>query len=140
MSDTAATPSEVVSAYFAGVTAGDAAAVSALFASDAVLQNATGTLDGADAIRRMYEGGLSSSTMVPSPRQYVVDGERVAVEIDLKADGHDVILGDFFTVRGGLITRLAIYSLTPDGGRLMKDVGADPARRDTTRQSAQGVS
>ena len=120
-------PVEVVAAYFAAVTAGDAAAVADLFASDALLHNAAGTLSGAEAIRRMYEGGLAAGKMIPSPRTPVVDGENVAVEIDLNAGGTEIVLGDFFTVQNGKITRLAIYSLTPAGGRLLDDVGVDPS-------------
>lgn len=126
---TASSPAEVVAAYFAGVAAGDATAVADLFAADAVLQNAAGTLSGADAIRRMYDGGLKAGKMIPSPGKLVVDGDNVAVEIDLNANGSQVVLGDFFTVRNGKITRLAIYSLTPNGGRLLEDVGVDPSSR-----------
>ncbi|NDV06128.1 aldehyde dehydrogenase family protein [Rhodococcus sp. IEGM 248] len=126
---TASSPAEVVAAYFAGVAAGDAAAVADLFAPDALLHNAAGTLSGAEAIGRMYEGGLKAGKMIPSPRTPVVDGENVSVEIDLNANGSQIVLGDFFTVRDGKITRLAIYSLTPDGGRLLNDVGVDPSSR-----------
>jgi ketosteroid isomerase-like protein len=124
----ALSPADVVTAYFAGVTAGDAAAVTALFAPDAVLRNAAGTLTGSEAIGRMYHGGLNAgTTMRPSPRRLLVDGDDVAVEIDLEVNGNVVVLGDFFTVRDGLISSLSIYSLTPAGGRLLDDVGVDPA-------------
>ncbi|MBA4865180.1 nuclear transport factor 2 family protein [Streptomyces sp. PSKA54] len=119
-------PVEVVAAYFAGVTAADAHAVADLFAPDAVLQNAAGTLTGADAIRRMYENGLAPGAMKPHPKPFVVDGENVAVEIDLIANGSAVTLGDFFTIRNGKIERLAIYSLSPTDGRLFDKVGIDP--------------
>ncbi|MFI6435386.1 nuclear transport factor 2 family protein [Streptomyces sp. NPDC050759] len=119
-------PVEVVNAYFASVTAADPQAVAALFAADAVLQNAAGTLTGADAIRRMYENGLAPGAMKPDPKRLVVDGENVAVEIDLIANGNSVALADFFTVRDGKIARLAIYSLTPTDGRLFDKVGVDP--------------
>ncbi|XVQ09642.1 nuclear transport factor 2 family protein [Spirillospora sp. CA-255316] len=119
-------PADVVSAYFAGVTAGDAAAVAALFAEDAVLRNAAGTLTGAEAIRRMYENGLAAGAMAPTPRPLIVDGENVAVEIDLVTNGGQVTLGDFFTIRDGKIQRLAIYTLTPADGRLFDEVGVDP--------------
>lgn len=121
------TPRAVVEAYFAGVTAGDPAAVAGLFAPDAVLVNAAGTLSGADAIARMYSAGLSPGAMVPRPWRWAVDGDTVAVEIDLVAHGQQISLADFFTVRDGRIQRLAIYSLNPAGGRLLDDVGADPA-------------
>ncbi|GAA4024798.1 nuclear transport factor 2 family protein [Streptomyces plumbiresistens] len=119
-------PVEVVTAYFAAVTAADAKAVADLFAPDAVLHNAAGTLNGADAIGRMYENGLAPGAMTPTPKRFVVDGESVAVEIDLVANGSAVTLGDFFTVRNGKIERLAIYSLTPTDGRLFDKVGVDP--------------
>jgi ketosteroid isomerase-like protein len=119
-------PVEVVNAYFASVTAADPQAVAELFAADAVLQNAAGTLTGADAIRRMYENGLAPGAMKPNPRRFVVDGETVAVEIDLTANGSAVALADFFTIRDGKIERLAIYSLTPADGRLFDKVGVDP--------------
>ncbi|OZC54789.1 nuclear transport factor 2 family protein [Rhodococcus sp. RS1C4] len=131
---TAASPVEVVDAYFAGVRAGDAGAVSALFAEDALLHNAAGTLTGAEAISRMYFGGLAPGAMSPSPRHVIADGENVAVEIDLHTAGSTVVLGDFFTVRNGKIVRLAIYSLSPDGGRLLNKVGVDPTSSSTSRK------
>ncbi|MCR3721992.1 MULTISPECIES: nuclear transport factor 2 family protein [Prauserella salsuginis group] len=122
-------PTDVVAAYFAGVTAGDPIAVADLFASDAVLQNSAGTFHGADAIRRMYENGLAPGAMKPSPQDPIVDGEHVAVEIDLIANGEHVTLGDFFTVRDSKIQRLTIYSLTQTDGRLFDKVGVDPDAR-----------
>ena len=119
-------PSQVVTAYFAGVTAGDAAAVADLFAEDATLHNAAGTMTGSDAIRRMYEQGLATAQMTPTPRTMVIDGDTVAVEIDLEVGGAHVKLGDFFTIRSGRIQQLSIYSLTPSGGRLLEKVGVDP--------------
>ncbi|MGW0707920.1 nuclear transport factor 2 family protein [Streptomyces sp. NPDC002643] len=119
-------PVEVVTAYFDGVTAADPGTVADLFAPDAVLQNAAGTLTGADAIRRMYENGLAPGAMKPTPKRFVVDGEHVAVEIDLIANGNAVALADFFTIRDGKIERLVIYSLTPTDGRLFDKVGVDP--------------
>jgi hypothetical protein len=119
----------VVNAYFACVTAGNADAVTSLFADEAVLQNAAGTLIGADAIRRMYRKGLRPGAMKPTPRKMVVDGDKVAVEIDLVTNGGSVALADFFTVVEGKIQRLAIYSLTPTDGRLFEKVGVDPEAR-----------
>ena len=81
---------------------------------------------GNDAIRRMYEQGLAGAKMTPSPGRLVIDGDTVAVEIDLEVDGAPVRLGDFFTIRSGRIQQLSIYSLTPNGGRLLEKVGVDP--------------
>ncbi|MFI6310104.1 nuclear transport factor 2 family protein [Nocardia fusca] len=118
----------MVKAYFACVAAGNPEAVAGLFAEEAVLHNAAGTLLGAAAIKRMYENGLGPGVMQPRPRRLVVDGTKVAVEIDLLTGGNTVPLADFFTVVDGKITRLAIYSLTPTGGRLLDKVGIDPTK------------
>ena len=120
------TSTEIVAAYFDGVKAGDAEAVADLFASNARLTNAAGTLQGADAIRRMYRNGLTAGKMTPSPHPPVVHGDHVAVEIDLDANGVSLKLGDFFTVRDGKIQSLTIYSLTPTDARVFEDVGVDP--------------
>src|SRR5438094_622300 len=119
---------EIVAAYFEGVKAGDADAVAALFAPDARLTNAAGILEGAAAIRRMYQNGLTPGAMTPSPCPPVVNGDHVAVEIDLNANGVTLKLGDFFTIRDGKIESLTIYSLTPSDARVFDDVGIDPAR------------
>jgi hypothetical protein len=119
-------PADIVAAYFAGVKAGDADAVASLFAADAELTNAAGTLKGVDAIRRMYKNGLAPGAMTPNPRPPVVDGDQVAVEIDLDANGVPLKLGDFFTVKNGKIQRLVIYSLAPTDARLFEKVGVDP--------------
>lgn len=122
-------PEEVVTAYFAAVTDGDPARVAGLFAADAVLVNAAGTLNGSDAISRMYHNGMAKNTMQPAPGQLLVADERVAVEIDLTTNGQTVKLCDIFTVRNGEIISLVIYSLAPAGGRLFDDVGIDPAAK-----------
>jgi hypothetical protein len=126
---TTSTLAQVVQAYFAGVTAGDVEAVASLFADDAVLQNAAGTLEGAEAIRRMYQNGLAPGAMRPQVGPLVIDGDVVAVEIDLHTGGTRVALADFFTIRDGKIQRLVIYSLTPTGGRLFDGIGVDPTTR-----------
>ena len=115
-------PVVVVDAYFAAVTSGDPSAVAALFAEDAELHSATGTLRGSEEISAMYEAGLQPGAMKPSPKPYVASGEHVAVEIDLDANGKHLRLGDFFTIRSGKIQRLAIYSLTPTDTRLFDDL------------------
>lgn len=115
-----------MNAYFACVAAGNAEAVAGLFADEAVLENAAGTLVGSAAIRRMYENGLKPGAMRPSPRKMVVEGSKVAVEIDLDANGQSMTLADFFTVVDGKIQRLAIYSLTPQDGRFFDKADLDP--------------
>ncbi len=75
--------------------------------------NAAGTLEGADAITTDVRERPRARCVEAESRTLVVDGERVAVEIELDADGSAVTLADFFTVRDGKIQRLAIYSLAP---------------------------
>lgn len=118
--------SEVVAAYFAAVAAGDPAKVAGLFANDAVLVNAAGSLYGSEAISRMYHNGLAQNSMQPAPGELLIDGEKVAVEIDLTTNGQTVKLCDIFVIRHGKISSLSIYSLEPAGGRLFDDVGIDP--------------
>lgn len=119
-------PAGVVNSYFAAVRAGDADAVARLFTDYAVFVNAAGTLVGAEAIGRMYRNGLASEVMVPAPGPLLIDGDNVAVEIDLTVGDANVQLCDFFATRDGKIERLAIYSRAPTDGRLFDDIGVDP--------------
>jgi hypothetical protein len=45
----------------------------------------------------------------PAPGALVVDGNRAAVEIDLLRGGRHILVGDFFTIDGDKIRRLAIF-------------------------------
>jgi hypothetical protein len=45
----------------------------------------------------------------PTPGPFVVDGNRVAVEIDLLMGGRRTAVGDFFTIEGDKILRLVIF-------------------------------
>ena len=104
-------PESVVRAYFEAVEAGDAQSVRSLFAPDAELSSAAGSVTGADGIGVMYERAFSTGASRPRPGPLVVDGERIAVQIELETDGGSARLGDFFTISDGRIQRLAIYSL-----------------------------
>jgi len=94
-----------------------------------VLENAAGTLVGSQAIKRMYQNGLKPGAMRPSPRQMVIEGNKVGVEIDLDANGQSMTLADFFTIVDGKIQRLAIYSLTPGDSRFFDKAGVDPGAK-----------
>jgi ketosteroid isomerase-like protein len=103
-------PAEVAHAYFAAVTAHDADAIAACFAEDAELVTNTGTFDGREAIRGFYRDSLlQSSDVRPAPGPLIVDGNRVAVEIDLLRGGRHIAVGDFFTIDGDTIRRLVIF-------------------------------
>ncbi len=103
-------PTAVVRAYFEGITAHDADAVQACFADDAELVTAAGKFEGAEAIGGFYRDNLfQSADLRPSPGPLIVDGNRVAVEIDLLTGGRHIAVGDFFTVNGDKIRRLVIF-------------------------------
>src|SRR5260370_2909681 len=77
-------PADVAQAYFAGVTAHDADAIAACFAEDAELVTNTATFHGREAIGGFYRDSLLQSDDVrPSPGPFIVDGNRLAVEIHL---------------------------------------------------------
>jgi hypothetical protein len=103
-------PADVAHAYFVGVTAHDADAIAACFAEDAELVTNTGTFQGREAIRGFYRDTLlQSDDVLPSPGPLIVDGNRVAVEIDLLRGGRHIAVGDFFTIDGDTISRLVIF-------------------------------
>ncbi len=100
----------MVGAYFAAVTAHDVDAVQACFTPDAELVTAAGTYRGAAAIGDFYrEGAFQFEDLTPAPGPLLVDGTRVAVEIDLLMGGEHSPVADFFTIEGGRISRLVIY-------------------------------
>ncbi len=103
-------PADVARAYFAGVTAHDADAIQACFADDAELVTNTGTFHGSAAIGGFYRDTLFQTDDVrPTPGPLIVDGNRVAVEIDLLRGGQHILVGDFFTIERDKIRRLVIF-------------------------------
>jgi ketosteroid isomerase-like protein len=103
-------PADVAHAYFAAVTAHDPEAIQACFADDAELVTNTGTYRGREAIGGFYRDTLLQYDDVrPAPGPLIVDGNRVAVEIDLFRGGRHIAVGDFFTIEGGKIRRLIIF-------------------------------
>jgi ketosteroid isomerase-like protein len=106
-------PAEVATIYFAAVTDHDADAVAACFADDGELVTATGTYRGPEAIADFYRRyAFQFDDLRPSPGPFVVEGDRVAVEIDLFMGGRSSPVADFFTVVAGRIQRLVIYGLS----------------------------
>lgn len=103
-------PTAVVRAYFAAITAHDADAVQACFADDAELVTTTGAYQGPAAIGSFYrDNAFLIDDLRPTPGPLLVDGNRVAVEIDLLAGGRRTAVGDFFTIEDDKIRRLVIY-------------------------------
>jgi len=85
-------------------------AVQACFADNAELVTTTGTYRGPAAIGGFYRDSLLQSDDVrPSPGPFIVDGNRLAVEIDLLRGGRHIAVGDFFTIDGDTISRLVIF-------------------------------
>ena len=101
----------VIDAYFAALRARDADALGALFTDNADLVTVAGTFTGPTAIAGFYRDlAFQVEDLWPEPGPLIVDGERVAVEIELRMNGKVSLVGDFFTLRNGRIERLLICS------------------------------
>jgi ketosteroid isomerase-like protein len=103
-------PAEVARSYFAAVSTRDAARIRTVFAPDSELVTAAGTFHGPEEIANFYAGSaFAFEDLQPRPGRFVVDGDHVAVEIELRMGGRTSLVADFFTVTGDRIRRLAIY-------------------------------
>ena len=103
-------PAAVARAYFAAITAHDADAIQACFTDDAELVTAAGTYDGPQAIGDFYrQNAFQFEDLRPTPGPFLIDGDRLAVEIQLRMGGRDSPVADFFTIEGDKIRRLVIY-------------------------------
>jgi len=101
-------------AYFAAIRARDADALGALFTDDAELVTTAGTFAGRDAIVSFYRDlAFGIDDLSPEPGAFIVDGTRVAVEIELRMGGRVSLVADVFTLSKGRIARVAIYSGPP---------------------------
>jgi hypothetical protein len=101
----------VAERYFAAVKARDVEGIRRVFGREAELLTVAGTYRGSDEIARFY-GDLvfGASELDPRPGEFLVDGDRLAVEIELRLDGNVSRVADVFTIRDGLIERLGIYN------------------------------
>ena len=109
-------PTEVVEAYVKAVRASDLNGLRAVFADDAEVFSLpmegmeSGHPKGVDAIVAFFgklledRGGAD-----PHPGPLMVVGDRVAVEIDVHHRDYIEEVSDFFTIKSGKITRLAVY-------------------------------
>ena len=103
-----------VDGYFDAIRRRDVEALAALFTDDAQLVTLAGTFVGPVAIAAFYRDlAFAVDDLWPEPGHYVVDGERVGVEIRLRMNGKVSLVGDFFTLAGDKIARLAIYGGPP---------------------------
>jgi ketosteroid isomerase-like protein len=105
----------VIDAYFAAIRAKDADALGALFTENADLVTVAGTFTGRAAIAGFYRDiAFQVEDLWPEPGPLIIDGERVAVEIELRMNGKVSLVGDFFTLRNGRIERLLICTGPPE--------------------------
>ena len=56
---------------------------------------------------------FSIDDLWPEPGPLIVDGDRVAVEIQLRMGGSTTLVADVFTLDDGRIRRVAIYNGPP---------------------------
>lgn len=109
-------PASVATRYFAAIRARDVEAIRSCFADDSELINAAGTVVGRDAIAEFYaKTAFAFGDLEPHPGPYILDGDRLAVEIDLRMAGRSNRVADVFEIRDGLIHRLAIYMMPTPG-------------------------
>jgi len=104
-------PAAAADAYFKAVASRDVEGIRRAFAPDAELVTAAGRYRGPDQIAGFYRDLVFGARVLePRPGPYVVEGRRLAVEIELRMDDSVSSVADFFTVsEEGLIERLAIY-------------------------------
>jgi aldehyde dehydrogenase (NAD+) len=106
---------DAVNAYFNAMRNRDAAAHRELFTEDAQLVTPFGTFVGVDAIVAFYRDfAFSVDDLWPEPGPLLISGDRVAVELRALSNGQMSLVGDFFTLRDGKISRLAIYMGAPE--------------------------
>lgn len=103
---------ELADRYFSAIRSRDHDAVAAVFSPDAELITPTGTYVGPDEIAGFYrESAFAFDDLDPAPGPFLVDGDRLAVEIDLRMGGTTNRVADFFTFDDAGIRRLAVYLL-----------------------------
>jgi len=105
-------PAAVADAYFTAVTTRDVERLRGLFTPDAVLDTQGTVFRGSETIARFYaEGAFGFDDLLPRTAAPVVDGDRVAVQIDLRIAGSHAAVEDVFTVAGDRIASLVIRGL-----------------------------
>lgn len=85
-----------------------------VFTSDAQLVTLAGTFTGPEAIAGFYRDlAFTVDDLWPDPGPLLVSDDRVAVEIRLRMNDNVTLVGDFFTLAGGQISRLVVYTGPP---------------------------
>ncbi len=107
-------PAETAAAYFAAINARDTAGIQQVFAAQAELITPAGRVVGPAAIAEFYAAhAFTAADLHAQPGPLLVDGDRVGVEIVLQMHGGRTRVADFFEIRAGCITRLAVYLAGP---------------------------
>jgi limonene-1,2-epoxide hydrolase len=109
----------VVAEYLAGVNAFDVEAIVATFAPDAYVNDARREVRGIDAIRRWVEKEMVGDHVTMDPIE-VVDHHGDTI-VRSRYDGtynktnlpDELVMSDYFSVRGGKIVSLAIIRNQP---------------------------
>lgn len=108
------TNTDPIHAYFEAIRNKDVDALRGLFTQDAQLVTLAGTFVGPDAIAGFYRDlAFTVDDLWPEPGPLLIDEDRVAVEIRLRMNDTMTLVGDFFTLAGGQISRLAVYNGPP---------------------------
>ncbi|MCU1376585.1 MAG: hypothetical protein JWO68_3871 [Actinomycetia bacterium] len=102
---------EVAQAYQTHINDGDADALLALFADDAVVLHPVGEFHGPAEIRGFYEANVLPFHIRMGAVSWVHDDDRCVFEIEARAEagGPATYAIDHMTVEGGHIVRLAVY-------------------------------
>lgn len=102
---------ELANAYFDAIRARDGSRLRELFAADAILISGGMTQVGAEAIANWYETQAFLVEPEPMLGPFIVDGDRLAVEIDLHTNLGKMAVCDVIEANSGKIERLVIYGV-----------------------------
>jgi uncharacterized protein (TIGR02246 family) len=104
------TPTEIARAYFAAIHAKDGDAMSRLFAPDGEFHVGSTHLVGNESIREHFETEtFRRDGFHPEPRTFLVDGQYVAVVIDVRYGEQQHAILDLFTIVDERIAALDVY-------------------------------
>jgi len=107
---TSRAPAAVADAYFAAIRSHDVDGIKHVFATTAELLTPTGTYVGPENIAQFYAGqAFAAPDLQPQVGPFLIDGNRLAVEIVLQMYGQKSRVADVFEIRDGFIQRLAVY-------------------------------
>lgn len=111
-------PLAVVDAHIAAFNARDTEALLAGFAQDAVFSTAEHTVVGTAELRVLFADAFAAPLRATMElRERVAQGDVVAAELverlEFEGTAVEIALAAFYTVRGGLLTRVKVYRDTP---------------------------